>query len=211
MGEATNLQTDWVWGSFGNAMVGHLCLSWLLADFSPKLLGCLRCSAAFCHWSWLRRLGQSLSNASELSCLKLQGKHMNDRSNCCTFATDPQTLKSFCLAFFYYIYSNLLTFLLHNLLRHTSFPVHIRVVAMGISYNISAALFGGPTPYICSQLLVHLGTLTKPFRSCKWELLGFFFFRCSKELQLPMIGSFLDPHTCPSAKLAFDKVPQASA
>lgn len=68
MGEATNIQTDWVWGSFGNAMVGHLCLSWLLADFSPKLLGCLRCSAAFCHWSWLRRLGKSLSNASELSC-----------------------------------------------------------------------------------------------------------------------------------------------
>lgn len=44
-------------------------------------------------------------------------------------------------------------------LMHTSFPVHIRVVAMGISYNISAAIFGGPTPYICSQLLVHFGVL----------------------------------------------------
>lgn len=175
MGEATNIQTDWVWGSFGNAMVGHLCLSWLLADFSPKLLGCLRCSAAFCHWSWLRRLGKSLSNASELSCWNFKENTWVTGQIAARLPQTPKPWNLFFLAFFYYIYSNLLTFLLHNLLRHTSFPVHIRVVAMGISYNISAALFGGPTPYICSQLLVHLGTLTKPFRSCTWELLGFFF------------------------------------
>ena len=44
-------------------------------------------------------------------------------------------------------------------LMHSSFPLHVRIVAMGISYNLSAAIFGGPTPYICSELLVHLGAL----------------------------------------------------
>ena len=42
-------------------------------------------------------------------------------------------------------------------LMHSSFPVEIRVIAMGISYNLSAALLGGPTPYICSQLAVNFG------------------------------------------------------
>ncbi|CAE7225300.1 proP [Symbiodinium sp. CCMP2592] len=45
-------------------------------------------------------------------------------------------------------------------LMHSSFPVDIRVMAMGISYNLSAALLGGPTPYICSQLVVHFGVLS---------------------------------------------------
>ncbi|CAK9032169.1 Proline/betaine transporter (Proline porter II) (PPII) [Durusdinium trenchii] len=44
-------------------------------------------------------------------------------------------------------------------LMHSSFPVQVRVVAMGVSYNLAAAIFGGPTPYICSQLLVHWGAL----------------------------------------------------
>ncbi|CAJ1331718.1 unnamed protein product, partial [Effrenium voratum] len=42
-------------------------------------------------------------------------------------------------------------------LMHSSFPVHVRVLAMGLSYNLAAAIFGGPTPYVCSQLLVHGG------------------------------------------------------
>ena len=45
-------------------------------------------------------------------------------------------------------------------LMHSSFPVDIRVMAMGISYNLSAALLGGPTPYICSQLVVNFGVST---------------------------------------------------
>ena len=92
-------------------MVGHLCLSWLLADFSPKLLGCLRCSAAFCHWSWLRRLGQSLSNASELSYGNFKKKHMNDRPNCLRLNVchKPPKPEDFYLVFFCYN-SNLLTF-----------------------------------------------------------------------------------------------------
>lgn len=49
-------------------------------------------------------------------------------------------------------------------LMHSSFPLHVRVVAMGISYNLSAAIFGGPTPYICSELVVHLGAFGSPNR-----------------------------------------------
>ena len=44
-------------------------------------------------------------------------------------------------------------------LMHSSFPVDIRVIGMGISYNLSAAFLGGPTPYICSRLVVHFGGL----------------------------------------------------
>ena len=91
-----------------------------------------------------------------------------------TFAINPQTRKTLSCLFLLYV-QQLVDLLLQNLLRHTSFPVHIRVVAMGISYNISAALFGGPTPYICSQLLVHLGAVTRPFRSSKYENCLFFF------------------------------------
>eukprot|EP00435_Cladocopium_sp_Y103_P069735 s818_g33.t2 len=58
-------------------------------------------------------------------------------------------------------------------LMHTSFPVHIRVVAMGISYNISAAIFGGPTPYICSELLVHFGVLAPALWLVFMALLSF--------------------------------------